>query len=303
MSPCCSLRPRTEAWCSIRTAHSFIRREPGFAGTDRFQLRRLRLSSGVRRGHRPHRGYDRRRRRLQCRRRRQRRRLSRRGRQILARSTNCSPTAITTAGSTPRTTRSGETTPRPSSSPSQATTTLTTVVDGSDYLAWKASFGSVDDLRADGNHDGRVNAADYTVWRNNLSAGGGGGGAGSLAAATQAPAAQSEPSPLIAAAGNLPTASQPAANRADLLLATAPATSLQSADSNVHDAAKQLRRSMQSNRAAYAPSLLLAVTTRPWHADHTLEQAAQLGDQERFTDAAFAEWPRQLSQLCKLDTP
>ena len=44
------------------------------------------------------------------------------------------------------------------------------VVDGADYLAWRASFSrSVEsEIGADGNGDGAVDAADYAVWRSNL---------------------------------------------------------------------------------------------------------------------------------------
>jgi subtilisin family serine protease len=41
------------------------------------------------------------------------------------------------------------------------------IVDHLDYAVWKAAYGS-DDLRADGNGDDRVTAADYSVWRNHL---------------------------------------------------------------------------------------------------------------------------------------
>ena len=47
-------------------------------------------------------------------------------------------------------------------------------ITNDDYLAWKTSFGSVDELLADGNLDGQVDLADYTVWRDRFAAGGGG---------------------------------------------------------------------------------------------------------------------------------
>ncbi|MCA9187648.1 MAG: hypothetical protein KDA99_18595, partial [Planctomycetales bacterium] len=37
-----------------------------------------------------------------------------------------------------------------------------------DYTIWKDSFGSVDNLRADGNENGVVDAADYTIWKDNF---------------------------------------------------------------------------------------------------------------------------------------
>ena len=49
-------------------------------------------------------------------------------------------------------------------------------IDGADYDKWKADFGTtVASLGdgADGNRDGEVNTADYTVWRDNLPAGAG----------------------------------------------------------------------------------------------------------------------------------
>ncbi len=53
------------------------------------------------------------------------------------------------------------------------------VVDMLDYDAWQASFGSSESLAADGNDNGRVDSADYAIWRRYSSA-----GAGSAAGAT-----------------------------------------------------------------------------------------------------------------------
>jgi len=41
------------------------------------------------------------------------------------------------------------------------------VVDDFDYDFWRAHFGSIGNLLADGNLDGVVDAADYVVWRRN----------------------------------------------------------------------------------------------------------------------------------------
>jgi hypothetical protein len=46
-------------------------------------------------------------------------------------------------------------------------------VDDHDYAVWKADFGGTGEQNADGNGDGIVNAADYTLWRNHLGAGSG----------------------------------------------------------------------------------------------------------------------------------
>ena len=42
------------------------------------------------------------------------------------------------------------------------------IVDFNDYTLWKASFGSITNLAADGGGNGVVDAADYTPWRDNL---------------------------------------------------------------------------------------------------------------------------------------
>jgi hypothetical protein len=51
-----------------------------------------------------------------------------------------------------------------------------------DYQAWKNSFGSTSNLNADGNGNGVVDAADYTIWRDRVTGGGAGSGGLSLGA-------------------------------------------------------------------------------------------------------------------------
>lgn len=41
-------------------------------------------------------------------------------------------------------------------------------IDAADYALWNSTYGSAEDLRADGNGDGVVDAADYAVWRDAL---------------------------------------------------------------------------------------------------------------------------------------
>ena len=42
------------------------------------------------------------------------------------------------------------------------------VVDAADYTIWKDNFGSTSLLDADGNNNGTIDAADYTVWKDNF---------------------------------------------------------------------------------------------------------------------------------------
>jgi hypothetical protein len=44
-------------------------------------------------------------------------------------------------------------------------------VNAADYNLWRGSFGSVNDLRADGNGHGIVDAADFVSWRKSFRAG------------------------------------------------------------------------------------------------------------------------------------
>lgn len=48
-------------------------------------------------------------------------------------------------------------------------------VDEDDFETWRFGFGSTTNLAADGNHNSVVDAADYAVWRDNVSFGSGGG--------------------------------------------------------------------------------------------------------------------------------
>jgi subtilisin family serine protease len=78
------------------------------------------------------------------------------------------------------------------------------LVDQGDFVLWKATYGS-SDLRADGNNDGQVNSADYTVWRNNVGAAasfgaGSASGAGSESLAAGASLTSLDPAAARAAA-------------------------------------------------------------------------------------------------------
>ncbi|MCA9186776.1 MAG: hypothetical protein KDA99_14215, partial [Planctomycetales bacterium] len=42
------------------------------------------------------------------------------------------------------------------------------IVDAADYTIWKDNFGSSNNLSADGNGNGVIDAADYTVWKDNF---------------------------------------------------------------------------------------------------------------------------------------
>ena len=46
------------------------------------------------------------------------------------------------------------------------------IVDTADYTIWRDTLGSTSDLRADGDSNGVVNAADYSVWKMSFGAGG-----------------------------------------------------------------------------------------------------------------------------------
>ena len=46
------------------------------------------------------------------------------------------------------------------------------IVDAADYTIWRDTLGSTSDLRADGDSNGVVNAADYSVWKMSFGASG-----------------------------------------------------------------------------------------------------------------------------------
>jgi hypothetical protein len=47
------------------------------------------------------------------------------------------------------------------------------LVNSADKLRWNANFGSTSNLQADGSHNGKVDAADYVLWRRAMAHGGG----------------------------------------------------------------------------------------------------------------------------------
>ena len=49
------------------------------------------------------------------------------------------------------------------------------IVDASDYTVWRDTFGSTNDLRADGDHDGQVTTSDYEYWKTRIGNTAGGG--------------------------------------------------------------------------------------------------------------------------------
>jgi hypothetical protein len=58
------------------------------------------------------------------------------------------------------------------------------IVTQDDFDLWISTFGSQEEMAADGNGDGRISAADYTRWRDNLGASlGSGAGAAALVSA------------------------------------------------------------------------------------------------------------------------
>ena len=68
------------------------------------------------------------------------------------------------------------------------------IVDAADYSIWRDTLGSTSDLRADGDSNGIVNAADYSVWKMSFGASGAG------TAANSASRLQSVPEPATAPA-------------------------------------------------------------------------------------------------------
>jgi arylsulfatase A-like enzyme len=79
-----------------------------------------------------------------------------------------------------------------------------TVVNMADYSYWKANFGSIDHLAADGNRNGIVDAADYVYWRK-IFIGGSGSGVGNAAAVPEPGSALLFAIAIVSAAMAFPT--------------------------------------------------------------------------------------------------
>lgn len=174
---------------------------------------------------------------------------------------------------------------------------LDAVVNNDDYVLWAASFGQAVDLRADGNHDGRVDSADYTVWRDHLVTAGGRAAALVAEPATLGlSAVQVQP---VTLATDLATvaADQPPVSHivappmvADLPTAALPLVRTSHLGS--------LTNSQSPNAPAGTTALLFASPHRTRHVARAANEGACIETRLSVVDAAFANWPqmRRLSR-------
>jgi hypothetical protein len=162
------------------------------------------------------------------------------------------------------------------------------IVDDGDYLAWRASFGSVDELLADGSRNGTVDSIDYVVWRSHLGATLGGATALAVNADVQRSA--------VVVIASEKSIGQPlnlvGARQQGIIEASNSGLVATSRTRFAKNAFNQLRVVAAQNASRQiGPSLLLARNLKEDLSGESTSGQIPKNVDEMLTDAVFDEWP------------